>query len=164
MARKSRYHACVQPFTDTIVKRIQEGHTEQEIARDLGVSVSAWCEYKLKFPEFGEATKNARVNFEFSAVKVARAGLLKRAEGFTYQEKKTYNKTDADGTVMKYIEITEKYCVPDVGAAHLLLKNYDRSTDGSHQWCDNPIGLNIKLEELDLKKRLAEKDLWEING
>ena len=68
--------------------------------------------------------------------------LIKKARGFNYEERKIIKK---DGVVVRE-EIYVRASTPDVGAIHLLLKNYDED------WANEPQALALKKEELELQK------------
>ena len=64
-------------------------------------------------------------------------------------------KKDEDGNVSEYMEITERVALPDVAAINLALKNYDKD-----EWSNDPALLDLKKQELELKKQLAEANNW----
>ena len=46
--------------------------------------------------------------------------------------------------------------MPDVSAATILLKHWDKE----QEWTQDPATLKLKKEELELKKQHAESDAW----
>lgn len=150
--RKSKYDTYVKPR----LKEIEEwcsksGATEQQICDILGVAVSTFNEYKNKYPELMEALKKGRQEIVFNV----RGALYKKAIGYDYEEVKKYIKKDVEtGKKTEYTEVTTKHQAPSEAAANMLLKNYDKD------WQDNPQMYELKKMEFELKKQIAEKDLW----
>lgn len=157
MAKRGKYDLVKKRIPEILAWRRQDGLREKDIAQKLGISVATLENYKNKYPEFAEAMQEAKqavVSDVFSA-------LLKRAKGYEYQEKKVYTRQEdtKDGPKsVTYTEITKKQEPPNVAACSLLLKNLDRE----HDWSDNPTMLAIKREEVELKKKLAEAESWDI--
>lgn len=149
--RKNKYETHVKPNLDCIKKRIGEGATEEMVCNELGIGVSTFNVYKKEFQELQEVLKKGRQDI----VSELRGSLIKRALGFDYEEKKSYTKTDENGNVTSYVEVTVKHAVPDVGALNLALKNYD-----AENWANDPQNLKLKREELELKKKQAENNEW----
>lgn len=50
---------------------------------------------------------------------------------------------------------TKKYAPPDVGAAHLLLKNLDKNWRN-----DDAATMELKRKQVDLTQKKIEKDMW----
>lgn len=150
MARKAgrpcKYDTHVKPYLDDI-REYCTYMTEEQIAKVLGVSVSAWCEYKNKYPELNDALKKGRADL----VRQLRSTLIQRAKGFRYEEKKTVREK---GKVVRE-EIYQRSALPDVAALNLLLKNYDPDN-----WANDPQALRIREKELELQKQRAENDNW----
>lgn len=144
--RPNKYLTHVQPRLDEVMKMCQT-MTEEQIAETLGVSISAWCEYKKKYPELVDAIKKGRL----SLVPELRSTLIRKAQGFTYTEKKTIIEM---GVVVRE-EITEKASLPDVAALNLLLKNYD-----AENWANDPQTLKLREREIELKEMQFESGNW----
>ena len=150
--RKSKYDEVVKPHLDKIKSWCADsGATEKDICDTLGIAVSTFNEYKHKYPELMEALKKGRKEL----VLEIKSSLAKKARGYDYEEKKTYIKKDDMGKDVKYTEITTKHQPPSEAAANMLLKNYDKD------WKDNPAMYDLKRQELELRKMMAEKDNWE---
>lgn len=149
--RKSKYDIVKDNFP-SIKKWLKEGVTERQIAKNLGIAMSSWSLYKTQYSELTELIKNSRE----TVIEDLRGALLKRALGFTYEEQKTYIKTDQEtGQVVQYTEITKKQALPDVAAINLSLKNYDKDN-----WANDPQLLELRKLELEFKKQMAAKDDW----
>ena len=152
--RKSAYELKIKSRFADIEKWLKGGATERQVAQALGVAYSTFNKYKASEEEFAELLKSIDRS---EIVLDLRSALLKKAMGYTYTEKKTYKKRDdSTGSVSTYTEITEKVAHPDVAAINLALKNYDRDN-----WSNDWQQYDIKREELELKKKLAEADNWE---
>lgn len=149
--RKSKYDQVAKRIPEILAWRRQDGLTEKQIAQKLGIHITTLQNYKNTYPEFAEAMKEAKQ----AVISDVFTSLLKRAKGYSYEEKKIYTKESEKETVT-YTEITLKHEPPNVAACSLLLKNLDRE----HDWSDNPTMLAVKREEVELRKKMAEADEW----
>lgn len=149
--RKSAYETHIKPRFSDILKWLENGATEKQIAYNLGVSYSTFNKYKAEKTEFAEILKNGRKNL----VLQLRGALVKKALGFEYKEVKKYSKKDENGNVTHYVEETTKPALPDVAALNLCLKNYDPD-----EWANDPQQLRLKEKELELRREIAEKNDW----
>lgn len=149
--RKSKLD-IVKENLEHIKKWASLGATEAQIAKSLGISRSAFCEYKKDFKELEDVIKNARMDLVIDL----KGTLVERAKGFEYEEKKQYIKKDeVTGNKTQYTEITTKKALPDVAALNLCLKNWDK------EWQNDPALYELKRQELELRKKMAkEKDEW----
>lgn len=145
MGRKSKWESHVLPRLEE-VEKMALTMTEEQIAKTLGIGVSNYYEYKKKYPELREAVKKGRM----SLVLDLKSTLIQKAKGFKYEEKKIIKE---HGVVVKE-EIIQKSALPDLGSIHLLLKNYDP------HWSNDPKALELKKEELELKKKQVEENSW----
>lgn len=152
VGRKSVYDLKIKPRFNDITKWIKNGASEKQVAAALGIAESSWFKYKAENKEFSEFLKNID---RTEVILELRSALIKKALGFKYEESKKYKKTDEDGKTYTQVEISEKYSPPDVAAINLALKNYD-----SENWSNDPAMLQIKKDELQLKKIQAEKENW----
>ena len=152
VGRRSNYVTNVEPFLSRIDSWLSGGATEKQIADALDVAYSSWNNYKKAHPELDELCRKPRVNLVLDLKGVQ----VKEALGYTYQEKKTYIKKE-DGKEVKYTEITEKYARPNMNALYGALKRLDPE----HVKYDHQAqSIELKREELDLKKELAKEKLW----
>lgn len=145
--RKSAYEITIKPRFSDILKWLENGATERQIADNLGVSYSTFNKYKAEKTEFAEFLKNGRK----SLVIQLRGVLVKKALGFSYKETK---KIIVGGEVER-VEETVKTALPDVAALNLCLKNYDPD-----EWANDPQALKLKEKELELKREIADRDAW----
>lgn len=143
----SKYETHVKPRFKEIEKWIGEGATQVIIAKKLGISERTLRDYLRKYAEFAELYKSGQIDL----VEDLRGVLFKKAKGFQFTETE---KTVENGIVTK--EVTKiKTALPDVAAINLLLKNYDKSN-----WANDPQLLELKKEELKIKKEQAENENW----
>lgn len=147
MAR-GKYLSDVKPRFSEIEKWCELGATDKEIAENLGISQSANCDYKNKHKEYSELIKKSRRR----PLAKIKAALYKRAVGFSYKEIKE-TESDKNG---RTIETYTKTALPDPACAMILLKHWDK--EGS--WTNDPATLDLKRQELELKKKESEKNNW----
>ena len=147
--RPNKYLSNVQPRLAEISEWLEVGATEKEVADRLGVNVNVFSRYKNEYPELKEVVYNARRR----PVQEIKTALLKRAKGFYYTETTTV-------TSEKGVQVTtyNKYSVPDVNAAMILLRHWDKEDDGKARWTSDPAQLELKQEELEFRKKQAEND------
>ena len=153
--RKSKYPEVQKRIPEIMAWRRQDGLSEKDVAAKLGISISTLEKYKTEHEDFKEALKEAKQ----AIISDVFAALLKRAKGYEYEEKKVYTRKEDTETGVKdvtYTEITKKQEPPNVAACSLLLKNLDKE----HGWSDNPTMLEVKKQELQLRKQLAEAEQW----
>lgn len=153
MGRPNKYDSHIKPYLKQIAEWKKNGATDQQICEQLGVSMSVFYAAKAKYTEFSEILKNSRGAF----VADLRGELAKLAFRHTLKTKKVYTKTE-DGKAVTYQEVTEKEVDGDIAAIHLLLKNLDKEN-----WAENPQAMEIKRQELELKKLLAEANNFDLN-
>lgn len=145
--RKSKYDTHVAPKLAEITAWAREGLTEIQICRLLGIGKTAFNQYKREHAELADAIKTGRCGL----VQELRDTLIKKARGYHYCETKEIWE---NGVLVKR-EVYERYAQPDTGAAHLLLKNYDKEN-----WANDPRYLALKERELELKEKAAENEGW----
>ena len=148
--RKSVYDTKIKPRFDDILKWLRNGATEERIYNNLGISKDTFYRYKNEKSEFSDLLKKGQE----SLVEQLRGALIKKALGFEYKESKRITKYE-DGNEITQTEEYTKQSLPDVAAANLLLKNYDKEN-----WSNDPRNDDIKREELELKKKLFDKENW----
>ena len=146
--RPSKYESNVKPRFEEIREWLKAGATDKEIAENLGVNPKVFCKYKNDFNELSDLIKNGRLK----AVQEIKAALFKRATGFKYTEQKIVD-SDKNG---KTIETYFKYALPDPASAMILLKHWDKE----NEWTQDPATLNIRKQELELKKQQIEAEKW----
>lgn len=93
----------------------RDGLTDEQIAKNIGITPSTLYAWKAKFSEISEALKKGK---EIVDVEVENA-LLKRAKGYSYIERRM----KMEHGVITELVTTTKEVPPDVGAAAMWLKN-----------------------------------------
>ena len=149
MLAKSKWES-VQPKLHLIEKWARDGLREDQIARNLGISVSTLETYKQNHLELLKSLKKGKE----SLITELENALIKKALGYDYEEKKVYTKTES-GQSVTYTEITKKHQPPDTGALFGLLKNKD-----PEHYSDYSQMLQLKKQELELRERLAKQGDW----
>ena len=150
--RPSKYDSHVKPYFKEIKDALERGVEENKIAENLGVSISSWCEYKLKFSEFAELFKNVD---RTEILKELDGALMKAAKGFEYQEVKTYLVTDDAGNILKkHSEITKKVQPPNVTAIFGAYNRFDPN------YIKDKAYYELKQQEIELKKLAQEDKDW----
>lgn len=152
MGRPSKYETNVKPFFDEIKSAVERGVEENKIAKNLGVSVASWCEYKLKYPEFAELFKIDEAKRREIIDKLDGA-LMKAALGYFETDEKTYI-DQIDGKEKKHIERTKKYYPPNVTAIFGAYNRFDPNYVKDRAYYE------LRVKELELKQMSIEMDNW----
>ena len=148
--RKSVYDTKIKPRFDDILKWLRNGATEKQIYKNLDIDKVTFYKYKKEKIEFFNLLKKGQE----SLVEQLRGALIKKALGFEYKESKRITKYEDGNEIIQTEEYT-KQTLPDVAAANLLLKNYDKEN-----WSNDPRSDDLKREELEMKKKLFDKENW----
>jgi transposase-like protein len=116
-------------YRKSIVDRICEmiradTYTIAEICRNVNINIDTYYEWKKKYTQFSEAVKKAEDDRDLKFVTAARNSLLKKLEGFTFEEEKTVYVTDKKGNpAVKEQTNTKRYFPPDTVAIIFALCN-----------------------------------------
>ena len=148
--RKSRYEQKILLNKKNIRSMFEQGATEKQVYKWLGISADTFYRWKKQYPELSELCKEARQKL----ISDLRGKLVERAMGYSYTESKTVTKI-VDGVKQEVTETYNKQALPDVTALNLCLKNYDKEN-----WANDPQMLDIKKEENEIKRKKAEADDW----
>lgn len=146
--RKGKYETHVKPRFDEIREWASIGATDKEICASLGIAESTYFDYKQKHREFSELIKDARK----VPIMQIKAAIFKRATGYSYRET---TKIKEDGVIVRE-QIHERFALPDPACAMILLKHWARDEG----WTNDPAALEIRREEIELKKKQLEKEDW----
>lgn len=150
--RKSDYSVKVQPYLKQVEEWRKTGAKVEQVAEALGIAVSSFMKYVNEHSELKEAYKKGTTEFVFEL----KGNLAKLAEKHELITTKVYKKKDElTGNETTYTEKTVKEVDPDIAAINLLLKNLDREN-----WSNDPQNLELRRQELELKKQLAEAKEW----
>lgn len=149
--RKNKYETHVKPRLTEIEMWLKKGLSEEQIYTNLGVGKTSWHNYKNKYPELVETLKNGK---EVQILEVENA-LYKNATGYYYYVDEAVKVKLGDGKEDVRVVRLQKFKPPETGAIAFFLKN--KAPD---RYSDNPQMLEIKREELELRKKQAEFANW----
>ena len=150
--RKSVYETNIKPRLPEIKEWRKVGGTVENMCEILGVSQATFFKYLKQETEFAEAYKKGTTEF----VMDLRGELAKLAKKHTLETVKVYKKKDVEtGAETQYQEKTVKEVDADIAAINLLLKNLDKEN-----WSNDPRYVQLREQELELKKMLAEAKEW----
>lgn len=145
--RKNKYESHVKPYLAEIKKALERGVEEKQIADNLGVSVSSWCEYKNKYSEFAEVFKSKDMT---EVIENLDGALLKLALGGVYEDTKLYETIDADGKKKQHKEIVKHQQPPNVTAIFGAYNRFDPSYKRDRAYFE------LKKQELKLRAATAQ--------
>lgn len=152
VGRRSKYDTHVKPYLEDIKQWRKGGATDEQICSALGIGTSAFYDYQNKYAEFAEVLKGSKEML----VLTLKGDLARMAVKHTLKTKKTYIKEDVDtGNQTKYTEITEKEVDGNLGAAHLLLKNFARD-----EWKNDWDTYELKKAQQQLNEMIAKEKYW----
>jgi len=148
---RPEYSTHVEPYLDQIPEWYKT-MTVRQIAKKLGVCKSTLYNYADKYPELAAALtagKNSLVDDLKNSIK-------RRALGYDWDEVQTIEHFDKNGdSTGKTVKTTKRHVPPDLGSAHLLLKNMDDT------WHDaDKITIQQRAKELEIKEKKAEAAEW----
>lgn len=148
--RPSKYETHVQPYLDKLPEWYRT-MTDRQICEKLGISKTAFYQYKADHKELRDAMKKSAELL----VDDLKSALKQRALGYMWEEVQVTESMDADGNLVTTTKRTNRHVPADLGSIHLLLKNLDP------EWRnDDATTLRMKREELDIKRQRAEADNW----
>ena len=154
MARLEVYTTHIQPYLEEIPKWYKS-MTVRQIAAKLGISKTTLYDYAKEYPELQAALDAGKERFTDDL----KSAIKKRALGYSYTEtnvKETVEIIDGEEIVVERVTTKiKKHVPPDLGSAHLLLKNLDPS------WHDaDKITIKQRERELEIKEKKAEAETW----
>lgn len=97
-----------------------DGLTNQDIAHNMGISISTLQAWLTKYLEISDALKKGRA----PVVRDLENALIKKAKGFEYVETTTEMWVDGEGEKRQKVSKHTRYSPPDSSALMFLLKNY----------------------------------------
>ena len=142
-----KYETHIKPAWNLIKQMCELGQSNAKIAENLGISEKTFYNYLSEHPEFAEHLAESRKK----PVEMVKSALLKRALGYKYEEQTTV--TSGKGTI---VTTKTKHLPPDPTSCLMLLKHWARD----EKWTSDPQTLELKLQELQIKKEAAEKENW----
>ena len=114
---KSKYETHVKDKLILVEAWARNGLTDEQIAKNLGISIQSFYTYKSKYIEFFEALKRGK---EVVDIEVENA-LLKRALGYRYDE--VTKELNEDTGELEITKVVTKEVQPDTTAQIFWLKN-----------------------------------------
>ena len=151
VGRKGKYESLIKPKFNEIKESLNGAASEEQVAKSLGISYSAWNKYKREHQEFYELVNAPRTQL----IDNLKSALVKRALGYDYTEKKKVLRRGA-GEDKAIIEEYTKHCPPEVNAICIALRMYDKSNAKDYDIQSQSI--DIKKAELELKKWTLSKE------
>lgn len=155
--RKGKYETYVKPFLEQVKKMLNEGASEKQVAESLGVSYASWNNYKRDYSELAEVCNAPRTEL----VEELRSALVKKALGYSYEEKEQYIKQEVDpitkkpiGNPIMHTKIVTKQALPDTTAIFGALNIYDGD------YVKDRKQYELKQQELELRRMIAEMKDW----
>lgn len=156
MARPNKYETHVKPHLDDIKAAYARGVEEKEIAASLGVSVSAWCDYKNKYSELAEVLKRNEADTA-EILKKLDGALMKCACGYEYEEVTVYTTTDDEGRTKTHKEKRKKHQPPNPTAIFGAYNRFDPNYVKDKAYFD------LKQKEFALRKAIADANNFDLN-
>lgn len=145
--RKSKKPAVLKQLKE-IKSLAEEGFTEKEIAKFLGIGLTIFYEIKRDYPEFAEALQSGRR----TAIEELEKASYKTAMGYEYEEVTTTLILDEDGNPTKrQREVRKKHQPGNPAMQQYLLNNWTKG-----KYTKDPLSMQFKEEELKLKKDAAK--------
>lgn len=158
--RKNAYETRIKPKFKEIAELAKKGVTEASIAKQIGVSRSTFEKYKNEFPELSDLLKNNRL----TAVDDIENSMYQSACGIKRTVKKVQKTRHIEyengRKIREWEEMTpyteEIFIPPNPTAAIYLLKHWGKDRG----YTNDPLTLELKKEELELKKEIADANNW----
>ena len=150
--KKTAWENKILPNKEAIIKSIENGASERQIAAELDMSWSCWLEQKKKHTEIEEWIDVPRARL----VGKLKGALVSRALGYEYEEEVTEIKQDLDATGKPvgrqyvYKRKLKQFAPPDTTAIFACLKIYDKD---NINYDDKAQMIKIKKEELEIKRK-----------
>ena len=113
---KGKYQEWLKPEKLILIEGwARDGLTDEQIAKNIGISKQTFYDWKKKYADFSDSLKNGK---EVIDIQVENS-LLKRALGYEYEEVSE----KFEGGILTERKITKKQVVPDTTAQIFWLKN-----------------------------------------
>lgn len=152
---KCRYFDCVQPYLDTIRKKVREGVTEVEIAKSLGISKATLENYKRDFPELREALskdKGADV-----LQKLINAGIESACGQYKETKQTTYGTDENGEPVIKSVVVNKVWYPPNP----MLHKFYVLNFGKEEGLVNDPLDYALRLRKQEFDEKLEKSKNWD---
>ena len=111
--RHGKYHEWItEDGLDRIESWARDGLTDEQMAKNMGISRTTFYDWKNKHPNIADALKSGKQPVDFEVENA----LLKNAMGFEYEETETYISVNADGKETRRVVKHKRYSKPDTTA------------------------------------------------
>ncbi len=130
---------------------LKKGLSEKQIFTNLGIGKTTWESYKKQYSELMDVLKKGREN----QIEEVENSLFKNATGYYFYVQESVKVKDADGGESVQVVTLKKFKGPETGAIAFFLKNKDKKN-----YSDNPNMIDIKREELQLRKDESQFKAW----
>lgn len=110
-------------LTDALAKG---QHPIAEICKLYNIAESTWHRWQAEKSEFSELIKKAQEKQRVAISSLAKRSLVKKLEGYDYEETVTEGKTDNDGKLKsKHVKRVQRHVPPSDTCIIFALKNLD---------------------------------------
>lgn len=153
--KKTKLETVLIPNAKEIAKMQDQGISERNIAKRLGISYTTWKNYKKKLQEYlqeHEEVDEEKIKNVEAAMYEAAIGISKTVQKAMKVKQILYDngkRVKEEERIEYYYE--DIYIPPSVSAGQFLLKNWDKAN-----YSNNPAELKQKKEEFEYKKTSEE--------
>lgn len=158
--RKSAYDTKIKPRFSEIAEWIRNGATEASVAKRLGISHTTWARYKSVKSELVQLLKSNReaaVNEIENSMYRAATGELRTVRKYAKCKRVEYENGRRAREFEEMVPYDEElYIPPNTTAAIYLLKHWGKNRG----YTNDPLTLDVKKQELELKKKVADANNW----
>ena len=153
---KSKYETCVEPYLETIKKKVREGVTEEAIAHSLGISVASLNNYRNKYPDFAEALskdKGADVLQE-----LMNAGIEAAKGRYIENEQTIYVMNENGEPVIDKVIKSKVWQAPNPALHKFYVMNFGKDQG----LVNDPLEYELKKKKQEFDEALERKKNWHI--
>ena len=156
VGRKDKYESIIKPHLKDINEWLNDGASEKNIAKKLGIAYSTWNNYKERYSELKQICDKPRSKL----VDDLRSALIKKALGFKITNSKTTIKQELDedgkptGKRFAFTEKTTTEIPPDTTAIFGALNLYDDN------YVKDRKDYELRKRDLELKEKALEDKGW----
>lgn len=142
-------------YSETLVERIAEliasdSYTIPEVCEQVGIHKSTYHTWIATKPDFSDAIKKAKVEYNERLIVEARRSLMKKVKGYSEQETKSVygREKGKEEPVLREQTITTKHFQPDTVAIIFTLTNKLPDEFKHRQTIDAKVDLENKIGQL----------------
>lgn len=151
--RKNLYKSKVEPFLDTINKKVRDGVTEAEICKALGISVATLANYKNQHPELVEALSKGKGSNVLEKLK--NAG-IEAACGYFKENEVTRIVVGSDGKPKKEKTIAKTWYPPNAVLNRFYVMNFGKDEG----YVNDPLEYELKKASHELDMEIKKDKNW----